>query len=122
MLTDQLSAAVAGLEEACPLRLLGGFDTLLLGYADRSTLLDPEHSGRVNAGGGLIKATVLADGQVVGTWTYRPSRRPDELMVETFRPVGRGEVEAIESEALDVGRFLGTGPVATALSVASSRG
>lgn len=57
--------------EPSPLRLLGAFDSLLLGHADRSPVLAPEHARRVNAGGGMIKPVVVADGRVIATWSPR---------------------------------------------------
>ncbi|MBA2750935.1 MAG: winged helix DNA-binding domain-containing protein [Actinobacteria bacterium] len=119
LLADQWNDLAAAVHEPGPLRLLGGFDNLLLGYADRGSLLDPEHSGRVNAGGGLIRPTVLADGQVIGTWAHRRSRRPDRVEVETFRPLRVDETEALEQEVVDVSRFLGTRPLTTDVIVIS---
>lgn len=119
LLADQWDDLAAAVHEPGPVRLLGGFDNLLLGYADRSGFLDPAQSGRVNAGGGLIRPTVLADGQVIGTWAYRRSRCPDRVEVETFRPLRADETEALEREILDVSRFLGTRPLTTEVSVIS---
>jgi len=117
--TGQLDDLMTAADAPAPLRLLGGFDTLLLGYDDRSGHVDPEHSRRVNAGGGLIRPTVLVDGRVVGTWAFRRSRRPLQVEVSAFAPMGGADAGAIEVEALDVGRFFGTGPPATSVSVAS---
>ncbi|NUR58068.1 MAG: winged helix DNA-binding domain-containing protein [Catenulispora sp.] len=52
-----------------PHRLLGRFDPYLLGHRSRDPILDPAFAKRVNAGGGMIAQTMLADGRVVGTWT-----------------------------------------------------
>jgi hypothetical protein len=51
--------------------LLPGFDEYLLGYADRSAAL-PSHFAQlvVPGGNGMFKPTVVADGQVVGTWAH----------------------------------------------------
>ena len=86
-----------------PLRLLGGFDTLVLGYADRSLLVPPERAADVNAGGGLIRPTVLSDGEVVGTWSVRAG-------VEAFRRLTAEERAGVDLELADVERFLGDGP------------
>ena len=49
--------------------LLPGFDEYMLGYGDRSAALSPEFAERIVPGGnGMFRATVVADGQVVGTW------------------------------------------------------
>ncbi|MEZ0493833.1 winged helix DNA-binding domain-containing protein [Kineococcus sp. TBRC 1896] len=61
--------------------LLPGFDEFLLGYADRSAVLDPEFAGRLTPGGnGVFRGTVVAGGRVVGAWT----RAGDHPAVEEF--------------------------------------
>ncbi|NJN18859.1 MAG: winged helix DNA-binding domain-containing protein [Oscillochloris sp.] len=70
-----------------PVRLLGRFDSLLLGHKDKSWLIDPEHYARVWRPAGHIEATLLVHGRIAGTWRYdwrganllltvRPFRRP----------------------------------------------
>ena len=70
-------------------RLLPAFDPYLLGWRDRSFTVPSALAKQVHPGGGMIKATVLRDGEVVGTWRL-------------------GEpVEGAEDEVADVRRFLG---------------
>jgi hypothetical protein len=87
-------------------KLLGHWDTLLLGYRRRDLHLDPAHARAVQAGGGILRPTVLVDGRVAGTW--RLERRV--ITVEPFdRParLARATRTALEAEAADIGRFLG---------------
>jgi hypothetical protein len=70
-------------------RLLPAFDPYLLGWRDRSFAVPSELAKQVHPGGGMIRATVLRDGEVVGTWR----------LGET--------VEGAEDEVADVRRFLG---------------
>ena len=94
-----------------PLRLTGGFDTLWLGYADRSLLVDGAHAARVNPGGGMVRPLVVGDGRVVGTWAYRRRGRTAHVVeVDLFRALTRSETAAVEAEVVDVGRFVGTSP------------
>jgi hypothetical protein len=95
-------------DRVCPVRLLGAFDALLLGYADRTAQLPPEHAQKVNAGGGMIKPAVLVDGVVAGTWSAR--REPASLVVrvDPFARPRQQVVGGLEREVRDVGRFLGT--------------
>jgi hypothetical protein len=81
-----------------PVRLLGEFDTYLLGHADRTPILDEGHRRRVNAGGGLIKPVVVDDGRIVGTWRF--DRRTGVSEVEPF-----GDPPDLGSEPEDVRRF-----------------
>ena len=95
------------LGEAAPargVRLLPAFDNYLIGYRDRTAILDPSLHHHIYQGG-MIRPVVLVDGQVVGTWTLDRARR-------TLRVAAFGELPApvrrpIAIEVADVGRFLG---------------
>jgi hypothetical protein len=93
----------------CPVRLTGGFDTLLLGYADRSVHLAPEHARRVNAGGGLVRPVVLDDGVVVATWRYVRGAT-DTVEVIPFQALSSRALDGIEREVRDIGVFLDREP------------
>jgi hypothetical protein len=93
----------------CPVRLTGGFDTLLLGYADRTLHLPPEHAHRVNAGGGLVKPVVLDDGVVVATWRYVRGAT-DTIEVVPFHALSGRARRGIEREVGEIGAFLGRAP------------
>ena len=89
-------------------RLLPGFDELLLGYGDRSASLAPGDVPRVvPARNGLFLATVVVDGRVVGTW--RRTLRADrvELAVEPFAPLGARRRSRLQRAAADYAAYLG---------------
>ena len=70
--------------EADGVLLLPGFDEIVLGYADRSPTLDRAHEVLVVPGGnGVFRATVLAGGRAVATWS-RGGRERSALAVEPF--------------------------------------
>jgi hypothetical protein len=51
--------------------LLPGFDEFVLGYGDRSAVLDPSFADRIVPGGnGMFRPTVVSDGRIVGTWQW----------------------------------------------------
>lgn len=87
-------------------RLLGAFDTLLLGYRSRDLLVPSEHARKVQAGG-MIAATVLVGGEVVGTWRTRRTAGGVTVAVMPFDRLSRGAVDDLDREAADLGRFLG---------------
>ncbi|EMD27632.1 winged helix DNA-binding domain-containing protein [Amycolatopsis azurea] len=95
----------------CPPRLLGAFDTYLLGYRDRDLLLDPAEAKRVNAGGGMIAPTVLVDGRIAGTWHTKRTAKQTKVVVEPFTSLSRSAISGLESEVNDYGRFLGEAAV-----------
>ncbi|KZB85787.1 winged helix DNA-binding domain-containing protein [Amycolatopsis regifaucium] len=95
----------------CPPRLLGAFDTFLLGYRGRDLLLDPAHAQRVNSGGGMIAPTVLVDGRIAGTWRVKRTAKQTKVVVEPFAALSRSAIAGLESEVDDYGRFLGEATV-----------
>lgn len=106
--TRVLEEAATGREaDTDVVRLLGAFDTYLIGYRDRRQLVErPEDDGRVWHGG-LISPIVLVGGRVAATW--KPERNARETVVRVT-PIGELDpalVPALEAEAADVGRFLG---------------
>jgi len=87
------------------LRLLPMFDNYLLGYRDRSAMLDPALHPRVFVGG-IIKATVVCDGQVIGVWRLERSARSATVRVTPFQRFTRRHRDELESERVDLARFL----------------
>jgi hypothetical protein len=87
------------------LRLLPAFDNYLVGYRDRALIIGPDDRGQVYVGG-IIRPTVLLDGQAIGTW--RVIRRPDAATVALtpFPGLARTARKAIEAETDDIARFL----------------
>jgi hypothetical protein len=82
-------------------RLLPAFDPYLLGWKDRSFAVADEHAGRVHPGGGIIRATAIARGAAVGTWTLRSGR----VALDPFAPLPASVAAALRREARDVERF-----------------
>jgi hypothetical protein len=83
-----------------PPRLLGMFDPVLHGWADRS-FVTGAHDGVVTSNG-MFRATALVDGIVVGVWTLPQG-------VVTLHPLQRLTpltLAALEVEATDVLRYL----------------
>ena len=87
-----------------PPRLLGMFDPLLHGWADRSFVLG-DYSGAVTSNG-MFRATALVNGRVTGTWTI-PS---GVVTVQTAEPMTTDVIAILQDEAADVLRFLGLAP------------
>jgi hypothetical protein len=88
--------------------LLPGFDEYLLGYADRSAVLAPEHADHIVPGGnGLFRPTIVVDGRVVGTW--RGTARAEEIVVvpQLFGPPDAGLLAGLSDAAKAYGSFLG---------------
>jgi hypothetical protein len=92
--------------------LLPGFDEFVLGYTDRSLVLKPEHFNRIVPGGnGVFKKTVVAGGEVVGTWAREGTGRGAAVVPELFdqdRPLGPAARAAFDRSARRYLEFLGS--------------
>jgi hypothetical protein len=89
--------------EACGTFLLPGFDEFVLGYGDRSAVLEPEYSDRIVPGGnGMFRATVVHAGRIVGTWqaTGRGAKRSVTATPFTTFPDGVGDAIPALADAL----------------------
>ncbi|CAL9352043.1 winged helix DNA-binding domain-containing protein [Streptomyces sp. enrichment culture] len=84
-----------------PVRFLPAFDNAILGYHDRSRIIDAAHLGLSVAG----HRTVLVDGRVTATWTVRDRR----LSISSLRPLSAPEREAVRAEAHVLATFLDEG-------------
>ena len=88
-------------------RLLPAFDEYLVGYADRSAVLDPRFLKRVNAGGGMLRPAVVVDGQVVGTWVRTIEKGGVGVKVSYFTGPRRAQVAAVNRAMTCYAEFLG---------------
>jgi hypothetical protein len=84
-------------------RLLPAFDNYLIGYKDRAAILDPALHEHVYQGG-MIRPTVLVDGQVVGTWKL--DRAKGRVTVSPFTRLTSAVRRAVDAELADLCRFL----------------
>ncbi len=88
--------------------LLSGFDEYLLGYADRSAALAPEHAEAVVPGGnGLFRPTIVARGEVVGVWRRERTRAAVRVELEPFTALSGRDARGAAVAARRYARFLG---------------
>lgn len=91
--------------------LLPGFDEFLLGYQDRSLVLAPGHANKIVPGGnGVFKKTLVAGGEVIGTWAGPGNGRSAAVVPELFddaKPLGAGARSAFTKAAKEYLAFLG---------------
>jgi hypothetical protein len=89
--------------ELPPPRLLGPFDPLLLGWADRAPILGDEQS--VVTMNGIFKPIALVEGRAVATWTMPKG----EVALKPFGRLSAGDRAALMADAAAVERFLDSG-------------
>lgn len=81
-----------------PVRFLPAFDNALLGYQDRTRIVDQEHRNVSVAG----ERVVLVDGRVAATWRVAEGA----VEVNPLRRLTRAERSAVVEEGEDVASFL----------------
>jgi len=87
--------------------LLPGFDEYLLGYKDRSAVLDAAHASKVVPGNnGVFMPIVVVDGQVVGTWKRAAKKQKIDITLRPFAPIDDLPIRA-EQPARRYCEFLG---------------
>ena len=94
--------------------LLPAFDEFVVGYADRSAALDPGRTKHVNAGGGILKPTIVLDGRIVGTWQRRLERGKVVFSPTPFTSLTKAKMRAVTVELGRYAEFLGAKGVLTA--------
>jgi hypothetical protein len=83
------------------IRLLGHFDTFLLGYRERS--VPAAYARVIQTGGGFVMPAVSAGGRIVGAWRLSTQ---DEVTVTAFTAMSASVLACVEREVADLGRFL----------------
>lgn len=85
-----------------PPRLLGPFDPLLLGWVDRTPVVGDR--GDLVTMNGMFRAFALVDGRAAAAWSLSRG-----IVLEPFGALDAETTAALEAEADDVRRFLGSG-------------
>ena len=83
------------------MRFLPAFDNAILGYDDRSRIIDDAHRGLSVAG----ERVVLVDGRVAATWTVEDAT----VTVAPLRPLGRADRAEVAEQGSALAAFLSDG-------------
>lgn len=98
----------AGIGQVDDWAALPGFDEYVLGYKDRSMMVDAAHMDAIIPGGnGVFQATIVRAGRVVGTWKRTLGKKAVAVSATALVPLRPAErtkaEEALESYAAFVG-------------------
>ena len=105
-LLDLADATLPDPDLPAPPRFLPAFDNAVLGYDDRSRIIDDEHRGLSILG----TRYVLVDGRVAATWTSAADAGAGiTVVVEPLRRLNGDERHDLEEEAERLAAFLGDG-------------
>ena len=91
--------------EAAGTRLLGHFDTYLLGYRERA--VPPENAKTIQTGGGFVMPAVSVSGRIHGVWRLESTKEHLGIGVTPFTTISARLRRELSAEAADLGRFLG---------------
>lgn len=92
-----------------PVRLLGGFDNVLLSYADRSRVISDDNRRRLFTKNAVIPGTVLLDGFVSGTWTLTRRKKEAIVQVEPYARLSKRDTTAVTDECVRLLAFAAPG-------------
>jgi hypothetical protein len=88
--------------------LLPGFDEYLLGYKDRSAVLNPVYANQVSPGGnGVFTPMLVLDGQIIGTWKRTLKKTSVSIEFKPFEPLNLSQRTRLEEAAQRYGLFHG---------------
>jgi hypothetical protein len=95
-----LDSGVPATIQHCELLLLPGFDEFILGYKDRTAMLNPEHFNAIVPGGnGVFRPTMVANGRVIGTWKRTVKRQRVEMQALPFAQFTQRQHQAFAKES-----------------------
>jgi len=89
-----------------PPRFLPPFDNVLLSHADRTRIIAAAHRPLVFTINGIIRATILVDGGVAGTWRTERTGETASLVIEPFEPLSKEARDALTAEGDRLVRFI----------------
>ncbi|MFT3830100.1 MAG: winged helix DNA-binding domain-containing protein [Opitutaceae bacterium] len=91
-----------------PVELLPGFDEHLLGYQDRTAVLDDAFAEAVCPGGnGVFRSTLVQRGRVTGLWKKRETAQQIVVEVSARAPLSAATARALAKRARQLGVFHG---------------
>ncbi len=107
-LDPQLLDAHAALPIDDDVHALPGFDEYLLGYKDRSLMLEPgDFDAVVPGGNGVFQPTLVRGGRVLGTWTRTTKGKKAVVTVIPLGPLGNRDRSAVEESLRPWAQFVG---------------
>lgn len=88
--------------------LLPGFDEFLLGYTDRSALIEEEHQHQLAmTANGQFSSTVVVNGRVEGTWKRTLGTKEVKIETTYFNKPGKPVLQAVNTAIHRYAQFLG---------------
>lgn len=105
--TYWLSPAATASPSNNAIHMLPPFDEYLVAYKDRGAALDPSLGRQVIGINGLVNASIVRDGRVVGVWKRALQKQSVAIAPNLFAPLPRVHHQALARTAEQYGAFLG---------------
>jgi Winged helix DNA-binding domain len=87
--------------------LLPGFDEYMLGYNERSAVLDPLHAQKlIPDNNGRFLSTMIMNGRVGGTWKRTVKKKRIHVTMEPFSSLNKAAKQAFAAAAKRYGEFI----------------
>lgn len=86
--------------------LIPAFDEFIIGYADREAALAKKYQAKVMTRNGLFRATIVSDGQVIGTWKREPRKAEINFESEFFEKPDQKTAAAVDKAAAGLIHFV----------------
>lgn len=88
--------------------LLPNYDEYIVAYTDRTSLYDGAHDGKLDSRGNvLFNHTLIADGQIAGTWKRTLKSKSVVVEFNPFIELTKAQQKAFEAEAERYAAFVG---------------
>lgn len=105
---DDLLEERQGSTDPVEVLALPGFDEFMLGYKDRTAMLDPDHMRFVVPGSnGMFRPTIVDRGTVIGVWTRNLTKAKVKVQAEPFGAFSKRQRSSFESSIAGFARYLG---------------
>jgi hypothetical protein len=98
-LFDLPDAPRPGPEVPAPVRLLGEYDNVLLGHADRRRIIPEDFPWPAMLADGRFVNNLLVDGMLRATWWIERDKRRATLSIRPFRRLSRADRDKVAAEA-----------------------
>jgi hypothetical protein len=103
-LLDVEDGTLPDADAPAPPRFLPEYDNVLIGYADRTRIIPPEHFDRVTKS--LGKPVLLLDGSTAAFWRVERKNNAAVLLIDPFVKIGKPDRVAVEHEGAELVRLL----------------
>ena len=85
--------------------LLPAYDEFLIAYADRKASI--ENDKKAISQNGIFRPIIVINGKVVGLWKQNKIKDKIQVNIDLLKPLKKHQMEMIEKEVVELGRFLG---------------